>query len=379
MVTLNILIVSQYFWPENFRLNDLAFELSQRGHKVTVLTGYPNYPGGKIYQSFKSNPGHYENFNGIKIIRIPIIPRGMNKLILFLNYVSFVFFSSIFGVIKLRGLEFDRILVYQVSPITVGLPAILISWIKKAPIYFWVLDQWPETLISMGIIKSKLTIYLFSVLSRYIYSKCHIILGQSESFLKNIKKYNVPSKKLHYFPNWAEEDFNNAENTTHASEIRKDKDDFVILFAGNIGEAQKLDYLLEAVSLTEQNGKIKWFIIGKGRDWNRINSIIKQKKLESIKLLGQFPLSRMPQFYAAADALFVCLKPDPLFSITIPGKLQTYMLSGKPIIGMLDGEGANLINKAKAGLTCKAGDFKKFGQKSNFNGKYVYTGTLKIG
>ena len=236
--------------------------------------------------------------------------------------------------------------------------------IKKSPNLFWVLDQWPETLISMGIIKSKLTIYLFSVLSRYIYSKCHIILGQSESFLKNIKKYNVPSKKLHYFPNWAEEDFNNAENTTHAPEIRKDKDDLPYSLQGISEKRKKLDDLLEAVSLTEQNGKIKWFIIGKGRDWNRINSIIKQKKLESIKLLGQFPLSRMPQFYAAADALFVCLKPDPLFSITIPGKLQTYMLSGKPIIGMLDGEGANLINKAKAGLTCKAGDFKSLAKKA---------------
>ena len=353
---MKILIVSQYFWPENFKLNDLAYELSERGHEIFVITGYPNYPGGKIYRDFKTNPKRFNCVKKINIIRVPIIPRGNSKLTLLLNYLSFVISSCIFGVIKLRSFTFDKILVYQVSPITVGLPAILFSKITKAPIYFWVLDQWPETLVSMGVIKSKMSLYVFSLLSKYIYKNCAVILGQTESFLENIEKYGVPKNKLRCLPNWAEDIFLKTDEVKPAKEIRKKKDDFLVLFAGNVGEAQGFDAVIKAASITEKYKNIKWVIVGKGRDWDRVKQKIDRLNLSSVEMLGQFPLSRMHEFYAAADALLVCLKSDPLFSITVPGKLQSYLMSKKPVLGMRNGEGAMLIKKAHAGICCAAED-----------------------
>jgi glycosyltransferase involved in cell wall biosynthesis len=354
---MNILIISQYFWPENFRINDLAVELSNRGHNITVLTGYPNYPEGIIFSEFKNEPKKFETLKGINIIRVPIIPRGNKKFTLFLNYLSYLICSCFLGLIKLRGISFDKILVYQVSPITVGLTAILVSKVKKAPIYFWVLDQWPETLISMGVIRSRITIYFFSCLSNYIYKNCTAILGQSESFLKNIeKKYDVSKNKLYYFPNWAEEIFTSMTSDNCAPEILKGKNDFVILFAGNVGEAQGFDSVIEAARITKNQKNIKWVVIGKGRDWSRIKQKIKNLKLSSVEMLGQFPLERMREFYGSADAMLICLKSDPLFSLTVPGKLQTYFMARKPILGMIDGEAKNLIDIAKAGFSTAAED-----------------------
>ena len=352
---MNILIISQYFWPENFRINDLAVELSRRGHNITILTGYPNYPDGTIYAEFKSHPKKFDRLESAKIIRVPIIPRGNKKYTLFFNYLSYLICSCVFGSIKLRGKSFDKILVYQVSPITVGLTAILLSKFKKAPIYFWVLDQWPETLISMGIIKSRMTIYFFSSMTNFIYQNCAAILGQSESFLKNIENYKISKNKLHYFPNWAEDIFASVTSANCAPEILRKKNDFVILFAGNVGKAQGFDAVIEAARITENQEKnIKWVIIGKGRDWSRIKKKIENLKLSSVEMLGQFPIERMREFYAAADAMLICLKSDPLFSLTIPGKLQTYLMSRKPILGMIDGEAKNLIDRAEAGLSTTA-------------------------
>ena len=355
---MKLLIISQHFWPENFRLNDLADELCERGHEVTVLTGYPNYPGGKIYREFTEDPRKFDNLKKIKIFRVPILPRGNSNIALFLNYISYIICSFIFGPLKLNGLVFDRIFVYQVSPITVGLTAILFSKIKKAPIYFWVLDQWPETLVSMGIIRSKILVSLFSILSKYIYKNYTCILGQSESFLNNIKKYNVPKEKLFYFPNWAEDNFNQTNKVSIAPEILRTSKDFIILFAGNVGSAQGCESVIEAIKITERYGNIKWVIVGDGRDWSRLHRKVQDLNLTSVKMLGGFPLERMPEFYAAADALLLCLKSDPLFSITIPGKLQTYLLSGKPILGMLNGEAASIIENSQSGLTCEAENYK---------------------
>jgi colanic acid biosynthesis glycosyl transferase WcaI len=355
---MRILIVSQYFWPENFRLNDLAIGLSDKGHQVTVLTGAPNYPDGKVFAQYKAHPKNFEKLGNIEICRVPLISRGSSKIRLAINYLSFLMSSCIIGSFKLRHAEFDKIFVYQVSPMTVGLTAVLFSRLKKAPIYFWVLDQWPETLVAMGIIKSKYSIAIFAAMTRFIYANCTAILGQSQPFLDKISEHGVEADRLYYFPNWAEDIFDN-KTVKAAPEIKRDKTSFIILFAGNIGEAQGFDAVINAARETAIIPEIQWVIVGSGRNWHATNKQINELGLQNITLKGGYPLERMPEFYAASDALLVTLKRDILFNITIPGKLQSYMLAGKPILGMLDGAGADLIKQANAGLVCDAENFSQ--------------------
>lgn len=353
---MNILIVSQYFWPENFRINDLTQELLDRGHKVTVLTGKPNYPSGDVFYDYRKNKTQFSNYMGANVIRVPMLARGKGPLRLFLNYLSFVVGASIFGPWLLRGEKFDLIFVFEPSPVTVGLPAILFGRIKKIPIVFWVLDLWPETLAAIGIIRSQKLLAVVGNLVKFIYENSTLVLGQSNSFLEDIGKYCSDKKKIHYFPSWAEEVFS-TKNPSPAREIQLSENVFTILFAGNIGEAQDIPTILEAAYQLKDNTNIRWLFVGDGRKYNWLQEEVMRLGLENtVLLLGRYPVERMPSFYAHADALLVTLKKDPVFSKTIPGKLQSYLMSGIPIIGMIDGEGADVIHKSKAGLCCSGSD-----------------------
>lgn len=353
---MKVLIVSQYFWPENFRINDLVKELTQRGHNVSVLTGIPNYPSGKVFEVFQKNPKKFQNYDGVDVYRVPIIARGKSGFRLFFNYLSFVISASCFGPWKLRKNNFDIIFVYEPSPVTVGLPALLIGKIKRVPVIFWALDLWPETLVAVGALKSPILVSLTEMLVRFIYERCALVLGQSHSFVENISNYCSDASKIRYFPCWAEEAFNESD-VLPAPEVPIKKDIFTILFAGNIGEAQDLPSVLYAAELLKKNSSIRWIIVGDGRKYEWLKSEVKYRGLENcFILLGRFPLERMPSFYLHADALLVSLKKDPVFSMTIPGKVQSYLMSGIPIIGMLDGEGAKVINESNSGIVCSAGD-----------------------
>ncbi|WP_321392835.1 glycosyltransferase [uncultured Desulfuromusa sp.] len=197
---MRILIVSQYFWPENFRINDLASELVKRGHDVSVLTGLPNYPAGKVFETFRKSPQKYESYHGCQIYRVPIFPRGSGSFRLLLNYVSYVVSACLIGGVKLRRAKFDIIFVYEPSPVTVCLPAIFIKAFKKIPIVFWVQDLWPETLEAIGIVKSQKLLRLIGVGVRYIYDRCDLILGQSQAFHAGISKYCHDEKKNSLLP-----------------------------------------------------------------------------------------------------------------------------------------------------------------------------------
>ena len=353
---MKVLIVSQYFWPENFRINDLAAELHLLGHDITVLTGYPNYPEGNIYPEFLDKSKSYNNkYKGVDVIRVPIIPRGKNNWMLVANYLSYIVSASLFGVWRLRKINFDIIFVFEPSPITVGIPAILLKKIKRAPIIFWVLDLWPETLQMLGIVKSKFSTSLISKIVRFIYKRCDLILGQSNGFVNRISKYCQNYNNIKYFPSWAEDLYLNDSNTI-APEIEYRKDFFNVLFAGNIGQAQDFPAILDAAENLKEE-KVRWLILGNGRLYNWVHEEIKRRGLESsVLLLGQFPTERMPSFYKHAQALLVSLKSDNFLSLTIPAKVQSYLVSGIPIVGMLDGDGAKVIKEAKAGIVCPAGD-----------------------
>lgn len=354
---MKILVVSQYFWPENFRINDLVVELQERGHEITVLTGWPNYPDGFIYSDFRKQPKEYSNYNGIKVLRVPLLPRGKSSINLVANYLCFVLSASLLGPIKLAGIKVDRIFVFEPSPVTVGLPAIVIKFLKKAPIAFWVLDLWPETLTAVGVVKSKFLIKWINALVSFIYKHSDLLLAQSRSFVNNLNNYCDTHKKVKYFPAWAEDIFVQ-KNIKPAIEIPPASSDaFSLMFAGNIGDAQDFNSILVAAEILRERKDVRWLIVGDGRmaDWVKEESRLRGLD-EKFIMLGRYSLNRMPSFYAAADALLVSLKAKDIFSMTIPGKLQPYLASGKAIIGMLNGEGASVIRESGAGYVCNAGD-----------------------
>jgi len=351
-----ILVVSQYFWPENFRVNDLVQELAQRGHEITVLTGYPNYPDGEVFEDFRNVPSAFSQFAGAKVYRVPLMARGKNILRLALNYMSFMLSASVLGPLFLRGRRFDVVFVFQLSPATVGIPAVVLGKLKKAPVVLLVLDLWPESLAAVGAVKSRLFLTVIGQLVRFIYNRCELVLGQSKGSLGGIAKYCDDASKIRYFPSWAEEVFN-YDGVQLAPEVPAQDGSFTLLFAGNIGEAQDFPAVLDAVERLKDNPTIRWLIVGDGRMADWLREEIKYRGLEKrFLLLGRFPFARMPSFYAHADALLVSLKANPVFSLTIPGKVQSYLMAQKPLVGMIDGEGANVIREAHAGLVCSPGD-----------------------
>ncbi len=353
---LRILVVSQYFWPENFRINDLVKEWVLRGHEVTVLTGIPNYPTGKVFDDFREKPNAFAEYEGAKVVRVPMLLRGTGGVRLMFNYLSFVVGASMFGPWQLRGKPVDVIFVFEPSPVTVGLPAVLLSKIKKAPVVFWALDLWPESLAAIGVVRSSLVLGWVGRMVRFIYNRCTLVLGQSHSFLGSIARYCDDKSKIRYFPSWSE-DLLAQGNVKLAPEVSEWQSGFTVMFSGNIGEAQDMPALLEAAERLRTNVNIRWVIVGDGRKFDWLQSeVIKRGLDKQVLLPGRFSIDRMPSFYAHADALLVTLKRDPVFSMTIPGKVQSYLMAGIPLLGMLDGEGAAVIQAADAGLTCSAGD-----------------------
>lgn len=355
---MRILVISQYFWPENFRINDLVQEWRDRGYEVTVLTGVPNYPSGQILADYQVNPAGFSEFHGAEIVRVPMLPRHTGAFRLMLNYFSFMISASLLGVWRLRRKKFDVVFVFEPSPITVGIPAVIFRFFKKVPVVFWVLDLWPETLSAIGVVKSKFALHLVGKLVSFIYNRCDMVLGQSKSFSRSIAQYCCDKQKIRYFPSWPEDVFTSAAGLTPAVEIAQSDDTFTIVFAGNVGEAQDFPAILRAAELLKtQSIKVRWCIVGDGRMSSWLYDQVMQRGLDGyVQILGRFPVERMPSFYLCADALLVSLKSDPVFALTIPGKVQSYLMSGIPLLGMLDGEGANVIRDANAGLCAAAGD-----------------------
>jgi len=353
---MRLLVVSQYFWPENFRINDLVTELVRRGHKVTVLTGLPNYPDGKIFQEFCDAPSRYSHYEGAEVIRVPLMPREQGGLRLMLNYLTFAVSASVIGLWKLRRHQFDAILAYEPSPITVGLPAAVMRAVKQAPLAFWVLDLWPETLQAIGVVRSSALLQTVGKLVTFIYKRCDLILAQSRSFIPQIQKYAGSNSRVVYFPNWAEAVFD-MQHAVPAAEVSLRPGSFNVMFAGNIGDAQDFPAILVAAESLKSHAHIRWLIVGDGRMAGWVADEIMRRNLQDcVYMLGRHPVERMPSFFKHANALLVSLKDEPIFSMTIPGKLQSYLASGVPVVAMLNGEGAEVVRSSRAGLTCPAGD-----------------------
>lgn len=354
---MRLLVVTQYFWPENFRINDLTAELVRRGHQVTVLTGQPNYPDGKVFKQFRDHPDHFSIYEGAEVIRVPMTPRGQGSLRLMLNYLSYAASALVVGLWKLRGRQFDVIFTYQVSPVTVGLPAVLLRKIKCAPMVLWILDLWPETLQAIGVVRHPAFLYLVGRLVSFIYKRSDLVLVQSKSFIQQVKKYAGNTARVEYFPSWAEQLFQ-VKDVAYAKEVPLKPGSFNVMFAGNIGDAQDFPSILAAAERLKSHTHIRWLIVGDGRLAHWVESEIKLRGLhECVFMLGRYPVERMPSFFKHANALLVSLKDEPIFFMTIPGKLQSYLASGVPVLAMLNGEGADVVKMSESGLTCAAGDY----------------------
>jgi len=429
---MRLLVVTQYFHPENFRVNDLVEGLVARGHEVTVLTGLPNYPAGRWFEGYGAWRGPWrERLFGAEVLRVPMLARGPGRgFQLGLNYLSFALTSSLLGVPRLRRMSFDAIFVFETSPVTVGLPAIAAKRLTGAPILFWVLDLWPESLTAAGGASMRRLLRPADALTRWIYRRCDRVLAQSRGFLPRLAAQGVPAERVRYFPSWAESLYRPVEEPeptssrpspagheaaeavppatcTEAGRTTGDPageaggtgqaaaaerraadrdgraraaaaspatspeapatpsaagvpvplpdlpDGFRVLFAGNIGAAQDFPTLLAAAERLRERHDIQWLVAGDGRMRPWVETEIERRGLgRTVRLLGSLPLTSMPALFARADALLVTLRDEPIFALTIPGKIQSYLACGRPVIAGLAGEGARVVTEAGAGVAC---------------------------
>ena len=355
---MKILITTQYFYPENFRINDFAFKMAKRGHEVSVITGIPNYPGGKVFGVYKLLSK--ENIDGVIVYRVPLIPRGKSRSYeLGINYISFLISSIIMGPFLLRKVKPDVVFCVNYSPATVGIVGVVFSRLKKASLFLWVQDLWPDSLVATGAIRSEFILSGISSMVRWIYRKSDLIFVQSKDFFDSIIALNADGiSKIRYFPNWAEDTFRDdggSADCSFADLIPDSK--FIIMFAGNLGVAQSLLTIVRAAALTRDH-PIHWVFLGDGRQKRWLEQAVSDAGLQhNISILGRYPLEDMPVFFKLADVMLVTLKRNPAFAMTVPGKIQSYLSSGKPILSSLDGAGAAVIEDSGAGVNVGTEDF----------------------
>jgi glycosyltransferase involved in cell wall biosynthesis len=349
---MRVLIVSQYFWPESFRINEVTDSLVSAGCEVTVLTGQPNYPGGKTLAGYRTlGAGKDPSSRHYDLFRVPLIPRGQGRAGgLIANYLSFIFFASVLGPWLLRGRRFDVIFVYGVSPIFQAIPAILLKWLKRTPLVLWVQDLWPESLEVTGYVKNRTLLALVGVFVSWIYRRCDLILGQSRSFVEVIIPMagRVP---VVFFPTPGDVVVPPTEVPALVL-----PSGFNIVFAGNLGTAQALPTILKAAIALNHRKDIRFVLVGDGsqRDW--LVSEVAKEGLDNVWLPGRFPSNAMPGILSQASALLVTLNRSDAMARTIPAKISTYLAAGKPIIAAIDGEGGRAVSEAGAGITCPAED-----------------------
>ncbi|MCK5590526.1 MAG: glycosyltransferase family 4 protein, partial [Candidatus Pacebacteria bacterium] len=335
----------------------LCAGLVQRGHQVTVLTGIPNYPDGRFYSGYDFFKNTRQNYYGAKVIRVPLIPRGRGgNLNLILNYLSFIIFGTLLAPFVCRQ-KYDAIFVYGISPILMALPAIFLRKIRKIPVVLYVLDLWPESISAVGAIKSSFFLNIVKKIVHFIYKHCDQILVSSPGFIGRIKEMGIDESKINYWPQWAEDNYKIVAVRENSAQSREMPSGFRIMFAGNIGAAQGFKTIVEAADKLKGHLNIQWVIIGDGRRKPWVEEQIRLRNLENtVHLLERRPVETMASYFALADVMLVSLKKDPIFALTLPAKIQSYMACGRPILACLDVEGAAVIKESGAGISCPAGD-----------------------
>lgn len=342
---MKILVVCQYYYPEPFRITDICEELVRQGNDVTVVTGLPNYPMGKIYDGYRKGKKRNEVLNGVNIHRCFTIGRRHGIIYRFLNYYSYAISSARY-VKKLRD-DYDVVFVNQLSPVMMTAAGIKYKKIYKKRLIMYCLDLWPESLASGGIKRGGLIYGLFHKISEKIYKQADKILVTSKSFAGYFdKEFGI--KNTCYLPQYAEAIFT-------LQQCAKEPDEYIdLMFAGNIGAAQSIDTIICAADLTRDIKNLRWHIVGDGSEYDNLKE--QASSLSNVFFYGRKPIEEMPRYYRMADAMLVTMQKDPFISLTLPGKVQTYLAAGKPIIGAIDGETKRIIDEADCGICGDAED-----------------------
>lgn len=355
---MRVLILSQYFSPESFIINDVARTLVAQGHEVVVATGKPNYPDGKVFPGYRAGGIQRDIFaETVEVVRVPLWPRGNGGAgNLILNYFSFVFSGVVFFPWLLRKHKFDAILVFATSPITQVIPAIFLKWLKKAHLAVWVQDLWPESLAATGFVRHPDILKAVGYLVRGIYAGCDTLLVQSRAFVEPVARY-AQRGKIVYYPNsinvqslgLAAEDI----PPELAGELQRH---FCVVFAGNLGTAQSVETLLETAIQLKDDPEIRLVLVGSGSRLAWLQAQKQAHRLDNVLLPGRFPMESMPQIFELAAVLLVSLRDEDIFAQTIPSKIQAYLAAGRPVVASLRGEGARVVVEAGAGEACEPDD-----------------------
>lgn len=355
---LRIAVISQYFHPENFIINDLVRELHEQGHDVEVFTGKPNYPMGCVYEGYTAKDKQEDSFAGVKVHRCPLRPRkesGAKNLLL--NYLSFAWNGVRFFPGYARREKFNVYFVFAPSPITSVIPALAMKAVRRAPVFLWVQDLWPESLQATGFVRNNLLLGVVGLLVRSLYAVTDVLLVQSKAFIQPVGRYANRNKVIYYPNSYLQEvPGDNAvalpEALTHIL-----REHFCVVFAGNLGSAQGLATIIEVAQLLrDQDSSARIVLVGDGSKAQWLADRKVEYGLDNLILAGAFPKSAMPELFELSSALLVTLKREKIFSYTIPSKIQAYLAAGRPIIASLDGEGAHVVAAAGAGMACSAED-----------------------
>ena len=355
---MKILVVCQYYYPEPFRITDICEELVKRGHEVTVLTGIPNYPEGEIYQGYGYSKKKEEIKNGVNIKRCFTIPRKKGIIYRFLNYYSFAISSTmnvLLNKIKTKeNKEFDIVLVNQLSPVMMAYAGIFYKKRYNKKLILYCLDLWPESLVTGGIKRDSLIFKVFHKVSQKIYKNCDQILVTSKMFIEYLsKEFEITKDKIGYLPQYA-------ENLFKPEDCKKKNNGTIdLMFAGNIGKAQSVETIIKAANECRDIENLRWHIVGDGSELENIKNLVKRLELSSVIFYGRKQLEEMPSFYSMADAMLITMEKDPIISMTLPGKIQTYMAAGKPIIGAIDGESSLIIKESCCGYCGESENYKE--------------------
>lgn len=355
---LKILVVTQYFWPEVFLINDLVRELDAQGHQVEVLTGKPNYPDGKVFPGYSAEGCTQESYAGNVVVhRVPLRPRGGGGAKnLVLNYLSFVTNGLRHFPRAVAGRRFDAILVFAPSPITSAIPAIWLKWRLRSHLSIWIQDLWPESLKATGFVKSRALLKMVGWVVKGIYACTDTLLVQSRGFVAPTAR-RARAERIVYYPNSYPDTNATPDDAGLPEPLRHLLEAYdCLVFAGNIGTAQAIENLLEAAAQVEDRPRFRLVVVGSGSMLAWLEAEIKRRAIGNVVLAGRFPPATMPAIFARSAGLVVTLKREEIFSYTIPSKIQAYLAAGRPIIASLDGEGAHVIEEAGAGLTCAAED-----------------------
>lgn len=350
---MKILVICQYYYPEQFRINDICEELVKKGNEVTVLTGLPNYPEGVVPKEYKFFRKRQENIKGVHVIRTWEVGRRKGSLYRIINYCSYMISASL-KVLFMKK-QYDCVYVYQLSPVTMAIPGIIYKKLSKKKMHLYCLDLWPASLTMGGVNENTKFYKIVKRVSSWIYNKADTIMITSEQFKKYLSKELEVRTKTIYMPQYAEEIYKKTKMKKNT------KQTIDLLFAGNIGNTQSVETIIKAADRIKDK-RIKIHIVGNGSSYEECVQLSKKLELGNIKFYGRKKIEEMNVFYQNADAMLITLKKDKNLSMTLPGKVQSYMAAGKPIIGAIDGATKEVIEKSKSGYCVNAQDYKRLAE-----------------